>query len=101
METGVEHKRRKGISSLTGEQQMLLFTALGGIGFILGYLFYIIAGIGIIMVWSALMLSVPYWRHRDDSDWSREVLAQSYALSAFGGMAAIGYGIRLWIEILA
>ncbi|MEE9116078.1 MAG: hypothetical protein V3U09_04195 [Thermoplasmata archaeon] len=89
-----------GLSSLTGDQQLLLFTALGGIGLILGYLFEIIGSIGIIMVSSALFLSVPAWRDRDDSDWSKEVRAQCYALTAFGGMAAIGFGIRLWQEIL-
>lgn len=90
-----------GLSSLTGDQQLLLFTALGGIGLILGYLFQIIGSIGLIMVWSALMLSVPAWRNRDDSDWSKEVLAQCYALSAFGGMAAIGFAIRMLVEIFA
>jgi hypothetical protein len=101
METSAEHKRKWRLSNLTGEQQLLLFTALAGIGFILGYLFHIIAGLGLVMVWSSLMVSVPYWRHRNDSDWSKEVMAQAYALSAFGGMAAIGYGIRLWVELLA
>lgn len=90
-----------GLSSLTGDQQLLLFTALGGIGLILGYIFQIIGSIGMIMVWSALMLSVPAWRDRDDSDWSIEVLAQCYALSAFGGMAAIGFAIRMLVEIFA
>ncbi len=89
------------LSSLTGDQQLLLFTALGGIGLILGYIFQIMGGIGMIMIWSALMLSVPAWGNRDDSDWSKEVLAQCYALSAFGGMAAIGFGIRMLVEILA
>lgn len=89
------------LSNLTGDQQSLLFTALGGIGLILGYLFQIIGGIGVIVIWSALMLSVPAWRNRDDSDWSEEVLAQCYALSAFGGMAAIGFAIRMLVEILA
>lgn len=90
-----------GLSNLTGDQQLLLFTALGGIGLILGYLFQIIGGIGVFLIWSALMLSVLAWRNRDDPDWSKEVLVQSYALSAFGGMAAIGFGIRMWIEIFA
>ncbi len=90
-----------GLSSLTGDQQLLLFTALGGIGLILDYLFQIIGGIGVFLIWSALMLRVPAWRNRDDSDWSKEVLAQSYALSAFGGMAAIGLAIRMLVEILA
>ena len=92
-----------GLSSLTGDQQLLMFTALGGIGLILGYLFQIIGSIGIIMATSALFLSlsVPTWRDRDDSGWSKEVMAQCYALSAFGGMAAIGFAIRMVVEILA
>jgi hypothetical protein len=84
-----------GLSNLTGDQRILLFTALGGVGLILGYLFSIIGGIGIILVWSALMLSVPAWRDRDKTEWSREVMAQCYALAAFGGMAAIGPAIRM------
>ncbi len=90
-----------GLSSLTGDQRILVFTALGGIGIILGYLFPIIGGIGILLVWSALMLSVPAWRNRDNSEWSEEVLAQCYALCAFGGFASIGSGLRLLVETFA
>jgi 4-hydroxybenzoate polyprenyltransferase len=100
MEVDADYDRKKGLSKLTGEQQTLLFTALGGVGLILGYLLPIIGGIGVLILWSALMMSVPAWRNRDDTNWSKEVLAQSYALSAFGGLAAIGAGIRMWIEIL-
>lgn len=88
-----------GLSKLTGDQKILLFTALGGVGFILGYLFGFIGGVGMFLVWSALILSVPAWRNRDISDWSKEIMAQCTALYAFGGMAVIGSTIRLLIEI--
>ncbi len=91
--------KRRGLSSLSSETQTLIFVILGGVGFVLGYVLDFVGGLGVLLVWSALMLSVPARLDRDNSDRSKEVLAQCYALASFGGMAAIGLGVRMIVSI--
>jgi hypothetical protein len=100
MEVDTDFDRKKGLYNLTDDQLIMFFTVLGGIGFILGFLIIFLGGIGLFVMWTALMVSRPYWRHRNESDWSRKVMAQAYALSAFGGMAVLGSSLRIVIEIL-
>lgn len=100
MESERDYARQRLERKLERTQDMMLWTLLGLIGFILGTLNYVIGGIGFLLLMSAGFIEIPAYLGRKNPVWSARVRAYAYAMAAFGGGAVLGFAARLWIEII-
>jgi len=83
------------LSVLTDIRRVLLWTLLGLSGLLLGMLSDFVAGLGFLMLLSGMLLYTILPVGGIDIRWLAEVRRNADVLIVFGGMANIGFAIRI------
>ncbi len=83
------------LSVLDEVRRVLLWALLGLSGLLLGMLSDIIAGLGFLLLFSGMLLYTILPVGGIDIRWLAEVRLNADILIVFGGMASIGFAIRI------
>jgi Flp pilus assembly protein TadB len=77
------------------------WSLLALIGFILGFLSNIVAGVGFWMLFAALLLRYFMWTHRDDREYVEKIRNYGYAIASFGAGAVFGFLLRFLVQVFS
>ncbi len=100
MESERDYARQRLEWKLKRTQDMMLWTLLGLLGFLLGLVSQVIGGIGFLLLWAAFFLRYTAYVGRDNPDYSSKIHTYGFTIASFGWGAVFGFIAKFLIEML-